>query len=64
MAHEIIEEGANKPFEPCNLYSNKTNWDDCELCKQRSTCGPWLIVSRLNRLEQRIRQLERGGPRP
>jgi hypothetical protein len=51
MAHEIIEEGANKPFEPCNLYSNKTNWDDCELCKQRSTCGPWLIVSRLNRLE-------------
>ena len=64
MESETIKEDAEKLMEPCSLYSNKANWDDCELCKERRTCGLWLIVSRLNRLEQRIRQLERGGPRP
>ena len=64
MGNETIEEGIKKPLEPCSLYTTKASWDDCELCKERRTCGLWLIVSRLNRLEQRIRQLERGGPRP
>ncbi len=51
-------------MEQCDLRNMKINLDDCELCKARRTCGLWLIVSRLNRLEQRLRQLERGGPRP
>jgi len=64
MESEKIKGNAKKVMEPCPLYFGKTSWDDCELCKERRTCGLWLIVSRLNRLEQRIRQLERGGPRP
>jgi len=51
-------------MEQCPLYTSKINLDACELCKEGSTCGIRLIVSRLNRLEQRIRQLERGGPKP
>ena len=48
----------------CPLYISKVKLDECDLCKERSTCGLRLIVSRLNRLEQKIRNLERGGPRP
>lgn len=51
-------------MEQCPLYTSKIKLDECELCKERRTCGLWLLVSRLNRLEQRIRNVERGGPRP
>ena len=61
-------EGKNKDTEKdmvsCPLYTSRVRLDDCELCKERRTCGLWLVVSRLNRLETRVRNLERGGPRP
>ena len=50
--------------EHCPLYTSKVNLDDCDLCKERRTCGLRLVVSRLNRLETKVRNLERGGPRP
>ena len=48
MESEKINGTAKKVLEPCPLYFSKTNWDDSELCKERRTCGLWLIVSRLN----------------
>jgi hypothetical protein len=49
---------------PCPLYTNKIRLEDCDSCDERENCGLRLVVSRLNRLETRVRNLERGGPRP
>ena len=50
--------------QQCPLYASKINLDSCEACKEGSYCGLRLLISKVNRMEQRILQLERGGPTP
>jgi hypothetical protein len=45
-------------LDTCSFYHSKINLDNCENCKDRSTCSIYLIVSRLNRLESKVRRLE------
>ncbi len=55
-------EKETKPQLQCPLYPSGP-LGKCEIC-DRSSCGLRLLISRLNRLEVKVRNLERGGPRP
>jgi len=48
-------------MDSCPLYASqlKLNLDDCEKCEDKDRCGIRLIVSRLNMLESKVRNLER-----
>jgi len=52
-----------KPQLKCPLYPSGP-LGNCGICDKSSTCGLRLLISRLNRLEVKVRTLERGGPRP
>ena len=56
-------EKEQKPQLKCPLYPSGP-LGNCEICDKSSTCGLRLLISRLNRLEVKVRTLERGGPRP
>ena len=55
-------EKETKPQLQCPLYPSGP-LGKCEIC-DRSSCGLRLLISRLNRLEVKVRTLERGDPRP
>ena len=52
-----------KPQLQCSLYPSGP-LGDCEICDKSSICDLRLLISRLNRLDVKVRNLERGGPRP
>ena len=51
------------PESQCPYYSSGP-LGNCEICDKSNICGLRLLISRLNRLEVKVRSLERGGPRP